>query len=78
MFVNKTAETLDMSGNPKIGNPQDTVETLGNSGSMKITLPDTATNQNAETLGTSGTAISAVRQENNKTSVMRETLALFG
>nr|AAF22853.1 unknown [Pediococcus pentosaceus] len=35
-------------------------------------------NKTAETLGTSGTAIPAARQENNKTSVKCETLALFG
>ncbi|MEW2859390.1 plasmid replication initiation protein, partial [Lactiplantibacillus paraplantarum] len=50
----KGAETLDMSGNPKIGNPQETVETLATSGNPKIGNPQENNSDNRQTLATNG------------------------
>ncbi|MCT4455978.1 plasmid replication initiation protein [Lactiplantibacillus paraplantarum] len=50
----KGAETLDMSGNPKIGNPQETVETLATSGNPKIGNPQENISDNRQTLATNG------------------------
>ena len=74
LFANKTAETLDTSGLAQMQARQETAETLDMSG----TAISAVRQQNAETLDMSGNPKIGNPQENNKTSVKRETLALFG